>query len=227
MSNRSLPSGKMYQTSRAGAECLGTPAEAPTVLVVEDDPILLSTRAFNLGREGYRVLPAADGERGLAVVQEYMTSIAPIILDVMLTRMSGFHVLRQIRTRSSVPVLQLSSRGDEQDKVDGLEVGADDYVVTPFAQRELLARIRAAVRRQAVLAARPPAVVTRGKLRIEPDRRRAAVDEIELHLQPKEFGLLLRLAMDTERIFGRQDLLDAVWGTAVIVDERTVDVHVS
>lgn len=227
MSNRSLPTGKVYQASRAGATPLGTPTEVATVLVVEDDPILLSTLTYNLGREGYRVLSAVDGERGLAVAQEHATSIDLIVLDIMLPKMSGFHVLRQIRTGSNVPVLLLSARDDEQDKVDGLELGADDYVVKPFAQRELLARIRAAVRRRAVPAARPPAVITRGNLRIEPDRRRAAVDETELQLRPKEFGLLLTLAMEPERIFGRQELLDTVWGTDVIVDERTVAVHVS
>jgi DNA-binding response OmpR family regulator len=124
-------------------------------------------------------------------------------------------------------VLMLSARGEEQDKIDGLELGADDYVVKPFALRELLARVRAAVRRRAVPAARPPGVLYRGDLQIEPDRRRATVQGTELQLRPKEFGLLVTLAMEPGRVFGRQELLDLIWGDDVVVDERTVDVHIS
>src|SRR5262249_28732327 len=135
-----------------------------------------------------------------------------VLLDLMLPGISGFQVLRQLRATSDVPVLILSARGAEEDKIDGLELGADDYVVKPFALRELLARVRAAVRRRAVPAARPPAVLYRGPLRIEPDRRRALVGERELQLRPKEFGLLLTLGMEPGRVFGRQELLDEVWG---------------
>ena len=216
-----------YPAPTAAPRQIGTPAETATVLVVEDDPILLSTLSYNLGREGYNVLAAADGESGLLLAREHAASIDLIVLDIMLPGMSGFHVLRHIRADSSVPVLLLSARGEEQDRVDGLELGADDYVVKPFAQRELLARIRAAVRRRALPSARPPAMLTRGQLAIEPDRRRAAVNECELQLRPKEFGLLLTLALEPERVFSRQELLDTIWGTEVIVDERTVDVHVS
>ncbi len=216
-----------YPAPGALARQIGTPAEMATVLVVEDDPILLSTLAYNLRREGYDVLCAADGETGLLLAREHATRIDLIVLDIMLPGMSGFHVLRQIRSDSSVPVLLLSARGEEQNKVDGLELGADDYIVKPFAQRELLARIRAAVRRRALPSARPPAMLTRGQLAIEPDRRRAAVGDSELQLRPKEFGLLLTLALEPERVFSRQELLETIWGSEVIVDERTVDVHVS
>lgn len=227
MDSEPLPRDQNYPLPPLWSRQIGTPAETATVLVVEDDPILLSTLSYNLGREGYDVLSAADGERGLLLAREHASRIDLIVLDIMLPGMSGFHVLRHIRADSSVPVLLLSARGEEQDKVDGLELGADDYIVKPFAQRELLARIRAAVRRRALPSARPPAKLTRGRLAIEPDRRRAAVGESELHLRPKEFGLLLTLALEPERVFSRQDLLDIVWGSDVIVDERTVDVHVS
>ena len=120
----------------------------------------------------------------------------------------------------------LSARGEEQE-TDGLELGADDYVVKPFALSELLARVRASIRRRAVPSARPPAVLYRGLLQVEPERRRALVGEIELSLRPKESGLLAAMAMEPGRVFGRQQLLDAVWGEEIIVDERTVDVHVS
>jgi DNA-binding response OmpR family regulator len=201
--------------------------ESATVLVVEDDPTLLSTLAYNLTREGYRVLTAADGESALAIAAGEQGRLDLVILDIMLPGINGFQVLRHLRVDSDVPVLMLSARGEEQDKVDGLELGADDYVVKPFNLRELLARVRAAVRRRAVPAARPPAVLFRGKLRIEPERRRAVVGEQELQLRPKEFGLLVTLAMEPGRVFGRQDLLDAIWGQEIIVDERTVDVHIS
>lgn len=202
-------------------------ALAATVLVVEDDQTLLSTLSYNLRREGFRVLTAADGEAGLALAQREGSKVDVIVLDIMLPGMNGFQVLRQLRTTSDVPVLLLSARGEEQDKVDGLELGADDYVVKPFALRELLARVRAAVRRWAVPASRPPTVLHRGPLRIEPERRRVLVGEQELQLRPKEFGLLVTLAMEPGRIFGRQELLDTIWGEEIIVDERTVDVHIS
>lgn len=201
--------------------------EEATVLLVEDDPTLRSTLVFNLSREGYRVFSAEDGLIALDLVDKHGPDLSLIILDVMLPGMSGLQVLRQVRTRYDVPVLMLSARGEEQDKVDGLELGADDYVVKPFALRELLARVRANVRRRATPAARPPSVLYRGKLSIEPDRRRASVDGNELHLRPKEFGLLVTIAMEPGRVFGRQELLDLVWGDDVVVDERTVDVHIS
>jgi DNA-binding response OmpR family regulator len=201
--------------------------ESATVLVVEDDPTLLSTLAYNLTREGYLVLSAADGETALAIARREAGRLDLVVLDIMLPGINGFQVLRQIRVDSDVPVLMLSARGEEQDKIDGLELGADDYVVKPFALRELLARVRAGVRRRAVPSARPPSVLFRGPLRIEPERRRAAVNGRELQLRPKEFGLLLTMAMEPGRIFDRQNLLDAIWGQEIIVDERTVDVHIS
>lgn len=201
--------------------------EDATILVIEDDPTLLSTLAYNLRRSGYRVLTASDGESGLGIAQREGDRLDLILLDLMLPGINGFQVLRLIRAESDVPVLILSARVEEQDKIDGLELGADDYVVKPFALRELLARVRAAVRRRAVPSARPPSVLFRGPIRIELDRRRAMVESRELQLRPKEFGLLATLAMEPGRVFGRQELLDAIWGEEVIVDERTVDVHVS
>ncbi len=201
--------------------------EEASVLVVEDDPTLLSTLTYNLRRDGYRVLRAADGESALTIAQREGDRLDLILLDVMLPGLNGFQVLRRVRASSDVPVLMLSARGEEQDKIDGLELGADDYVVKPFALRELLARVRAAVRRRAVPAARPPAVLYRGPIEIEPDRRVARVGAQELHLRPKEFGLLATLAMEPGKVFSRQELLDRVWGEEIVVDERTVDVHVS
>ncbi len=201
--------------------------EEATVLVVEDDPTLLSTLTYNLKREGYRVLRAADGETGLTLARQEGQSLDLILLDLMLPGMNGYEVLRAVRQTSDVPVLILSARGEEQDKVDGLELGADDFVVKPFALRELLARVRAAVRRRSIPAVRPPTVLYRGAIEVEPDRRVARANGIYLHLRPKEFGLLATLAMEPGRVFSRQELLDRIWGEEIVVDERTVDVHVS
>ena len=197
------------------------------VLVVEDDPTLLSTLVYNLSREGYRVLTAVDGESALVVARRELARLDLVVLDVMLPGISGFQVLRHLRAETDIPILMLSARGEEHDRIDGLELGADDYVVKPFALRELLARVRAGVRRRAVPAAQPPLQLYRGPLRIELERRRVLVGEQEIQLRPKEYGLLTTLAMEPGRVFSRQDLLDAVWGQEVIVDERTVDVHIS
>jgi DNA-binding response OmpR family regulator len=201
--------------------------EGATVLIVEDDPVLRSTLGYNLSREGFHVLTASDGESGLAMARQERARLDLVMLDVMLPGISGFQVLRILRAETDIPILILSARGEEQDRIDGLELGADDYVAKPFALRELMARVRAGVRRRAVPAAQPPAVLFRGPMRIEIDRRSVLVDEIEVFLRPKEYGLLLALAFDPGRVFSRQDLLDAVWGEDVIVDERTVDVHIS
>ena len=201
--------------------------DSATILIVEDDPVLRGTLAYNLLRDGFRVLTAADGEGGLALAREELDRLDLVVLDVMLPGISGFQVLRILRNETDIPILILSARGEEQDRIDGLELGADDYVTKPFALRELMARVRAGVRRRAVPAAQPPTALFRGPLRIEIDRRRVLVDDVEVSLRPKEYGLLLTLAFEPARVFSRQDLLDAVWGEDIIVDERTVDVHIS
>jgi DNA-binding response OmpR family regulator len=183
--------------------------------------------AYNLSRDGYCVLTANDGEAALDTVAHHGAAIDLIILDVMLPGVNGFQVLRMVRRTYDIPVLMLSARGEEQDKIDGLELGADDYIVKPFALRELLARVRAVARRRAAPPARPPSVLYRGGLTINLDSRRACANDNELQLRPKEFGLLVALAMEPGRVFDRQRLLDLVWGEEVIVDERTVDVHIS
>jgi DNA-binding response OmpR family regulator len=218
------PAGAGHQDRDAPPE---RAPESATILVVEDDPVLRSTLAYNLSREGFRVLCAADGETGLALAREEAERLDLVLLDVMLPGISGFQVLRLLRKESNIPILMLSARSEEQDRIDGLELGADDYVGKPFALRELMARVRAGVRRRVIPAAQPPAVLFRGPLRIEPDRRRVVIDDREVMLRPKEFGLLWTLAFEPGKVFGRQDLLDAVWGEDVIVDERTVDVHIS
>ena len=201
--------------------------EEATVLLVEDDPTLRSTTTYNLIRAGFHVNSVADGEAAMTVVREQLDVIDLVILDLMLPGMNGLAVLRQIRTRSDVPVLIVSARGEEQDKIDGLELGADDYIVKPFALREFVARVRATMRRRSIPTARPPAVLYRGALTIELESQRAQLGGVELSLSRKEFGLLHELALAPGHVFTRQQLLDTVWGTDVFVDERTIDVHMS
>ncbi len=202
-------------------------AQSPAILLVEDDPTLRSTTTYNLIRAGYRVISVADGEAAMNVVREQLDAIDLVVLDLMLPGMSGLAVLRQIRTRSDVPVLIVSARSEEQDKIDGLEMGADDYIVKPFALREFVARVRATMRRRSIPAARPPSVLYRGPLTIELESQRAQLGESELSLSRKEFGLLRELALAPGHVFTRQQLLDTVWGTDIFVDERTIDVHMS
>lgn len=201
--------------------------EQGTILLVEDDPTLRSTTTYNLIRAGFRVTSVADGEAAMAVVREQLDGVDLVVLDLMLPGMNGLAVLRQIRTRSDVPVLIVSARGEEQDKIDGLELGADDYIVKPFALREFIARVRATMRRRSIPSARPPSVLYRGALTIELESQRAQFGGVELALSRKEFGLLRELALAPGHVFTRQQLLDTVWGTDVFVDERTIDVHMS
>lgn len=210
---------------------LATPAtidlQSGSILLVEDDPTLRSTTTYNLIRAGYRVTSVADGEAAMAVVREQLDSIDLVVLDLMLPGMSGLAVLRQIRTRSDVPVLIVSARSEEQDKIDGLEMGADDYIVKPFALREFVARVRSTMRRRSIPTARPSAILYRGPLTIELESQKAQLGETELLLSRKEFGLLRELALAPGHVFTRQQLLDTVWGTDIFVDERTIDVHMS
>jgi DNA-binding response OmpR family regulator len=215
-----------HRDSRSDVAASAT-TEAATILVVEDDPTLLTTLRYNLLRQGYRVLTASSGESALALAQRELACLDVVVLDLMLPGMSGFRLLRHLRELIDIPILILSARGEIQDRIDGLELGADDYVVKPFVLRELMARIRAGVRRRAMPAAQPPAVLYRGELEIELDRQRVLVRSTELRLRPKEYGLLTTLAMEPGRVFSRQELLDAIWGEDVYVDQRTVDVHVS
>jgi len=202
-------------------------AHSPTILLVEDDPTLRTTITYNLIRVGYRVTSVPDGEAAMAVVRGHLEDIDLVVLDLMLPGMSGLAVLRQIRTRSDVPVLIVSARSEEQDKIDGLEMGADDYIVKPFALREFVARVRATMRRRSITPAKPPSVLYRGPLTIELESQKARLGEVELSLSRKEFGLLRELALAPGHVFTRQKLLDTVWGTEIFVDERTIDVHMS
>jgi DNA-binding response OmpR family regulator len=198
-----------------------------TVLVVEDDPSLNSTLCYNLRRAGYEVASVSDGEAALARMKAPGAHIDLVLLDMMLPRLPGLQVLRALRQFTTAPVLIISARGEDRDKIDGLDLGANDYLVKPFALGELMARVRALLRTRSHSGTSVQSVINRGSLRIEPAARRVTVHGVEIHLRPKEFGLLLTLALEGDKVLTRHQLLDMVWGEDVVVDERTVDVHVS
>ncbi|HXZ61958.1 MAG TPA: response regulator transcription factor [Acidimicrobiales bacterium] len=200
-------------------------ADNGTVVVVEDDPHIADLVDLYLRREGFRVLLAGDGEQGLAMFRREHPWI--VILDVGLPGgHDGFDVCRAIRAQSSVPVLFLTARDDEVDRVLGLELGADDYLVKPFSPRELVARVRAILRRTREGPA-PQEVVSVGDIEVDLRRREARHSGTVVPLTTREFDLLAFLANNAGLALSRQQLLDGVWGADWYGDERTVDVHVA
>lgn len=194
------------------------------ILVVEDDRTLRDVLTYNLRREGYTPLAAEDAPTGVALARQQNPDL--IVLDVMLPGTSGFDACREIRRFSPVPIIMLTARGEEMDRILGLELGADDYVTKPFNLRELLARIRANLRRVDLeRESREPTLLAYGPLRIDIQARRVAVDGRSVLLQPREFDLLAYLVKEAGIVLRREQILSAVWGHD-FVGERTVDVHV-
>jgi DNA-binding response OmpR family regulator len=200
-----------------------TATATKTVLLVDDEATLVATLRYNLEREGYRVVTAADGDKALTVARQERPDL--MILDLMLPVIDGLEVCRILRRETSVPILMLTARAGEVDKVVGLELGADDYVTKPFSTRELLARVRALLRR--TTSASDEEVIVSGDLRIDLKRREALLGNTALELKPKEMELLIYLMRHRGRAFTREQLLREVWGYDFYGDSRTVDVHVS
>ena len=197
----------------------------PLVLVVEDEIDLVTLLRYNLEREGFRVAEAGNGEEALVMVKEETPDL--ILLDWMLPLMSGIEVcrqLRRLRELNEVPIIMLTARGEEGDKIRGLESGADDYVTKPFSPAELMARVRAVLRRaQPGLNAE---VLAFEDLVMDLSAHRVQRGDSQIHLGPTEFRLLRHLLQHPGRVFSREQLLDAVWGRNVYVELRTVDVHI-
>jgi DNA-binding response OmpR family regulator len=193
-----------------------------TILIVEDDPTVRETLALNLRGEGYTVEVAEDGEAGLAKARALKPDL--LVLDVMLPLLDGLTVCRAVRRESQVPIILLTARGTETDKIIGLETGADDYIVKPFSLGEFLARVRAALRRGR--SAAPSALLTSGDLRIDLLGRKCHLGDEELQLAPREFELLATLVRNRGAVLTRDLLLAAVWGDDYLGDSRTVDVHI-
>jgi DNA-binding response OmpR family regulator len=195
-----------------------------TILLVEDEPTLSETLRYNLEREGYTVLSAADGVHGLELARREQPDL--LILDIMLPRLDGFSVCRILRQESDVPILMLTARQDEVDRIAGLELGADDYVAKPFSLGELLARVRAIMRRTDRQPSGSREVLDAGTLRVDTGSRRAWRAGAELTLSQKEFDLLTCLIRNRGMALSRDVLLERVWGYDFLGDSRTVDVHI-
>ncbi len=195
-----------------------------TILLVEDDPILSETLRYNLEREGYAVINAADGVVGLERARRDQPDM--VILDVMLPRLDGFSVCRILRQESEVPILILTARQDEIDRIAGLELGADDYVAKPFSLGELLARVRAIMRRSERRISVMREILDAGSIRVDTGSRRAWRGDVELNLSQKEFDLLACLMRNRGMALSRDMLLERVWGYDFLGDSRTVDVHI-
>jgi len=198
-----------------------------TILVIDDEPELVKLLDYNLTKAGYLVLSAKDGENGLAAARKH--SPDAIILDVMMPGLDGWEVCKRMRTdpsTSAIPILMLTAKAEEGDRVLGLELGADDYVTKPFGVRELLARVKALLRRSEIATASPE-VVKSGKIVIDSSRRTVTVSGKPVALTATEFNLLKSLAEKEGRVISREDLLSLARGDDVAVMDRTVDVHVA
>lgn len=201
-------------------------AAHPRVLVVEDEESLLFTLAHNLKREGYQVITASRGDDALRLAREKHPDL--IVLDVMLPGLDGIQVCRSLRRDSDVPIIMLTALGGEGDRVAGLDTGADDYMAKPFGMRELMARVRALLRRSGPRA-RPdtgPTAIVSGDLTLDRERREVTRNGRVLKMKPKEFELLLFFLQHPGRVFSREQILDEVWGYDFYGGPRTVDVHI-
>ncbi|MFQ5561937.1 MAG: phosphate regulon transcriptional regulator PhoB [Parvularculaceae bacterium] len=195
------------------------------VLIVEDEEALTTLLDYNLGKENFAVSVARDGEEALMKIDEEPPDL--VILDWMLPKVSGIEVCRRLRSRQetrNMPVIMLTARSEEADRVRGLETGADDYLTKPFSTNELMARMRAVLRR--IRPGLAEDIVRCGDINLDRSSRRVVRGEKEIHLGPTEFRLLDHMIQHPGRVFSREQLLNAVWGTDVFVEVRTVDVHI-
>ncbi len=203
-------------------------SDSSTILLVDDDEAVRKVLSFPLERDGYEVIQAVDGEEALRRFDEHPIDL--VVLDLMLPKLDGLEVCKQLRTRSSVPIIMLTARDDELDKVLGLELGADDYVTKPFSIREFRSRTRALLRRARAPRHEPEnagtQVISAGELAIDLSRRTVDVRGARVQLTYVEFELLARLAANPGRVYSRRMLLEALWGSADFRDPRTIDVHV-
>ena len=197
------------------------------VLIVDDEKDIVDLIAFNLDKEGYAVLKAYDGEKALELARTRKPHL--LLLDLMLPGIQGLEVCKILRSKAetaSLPIIMLTAKGDEVDKVLGLEIGADDYVTKPFSIKELMARIRALLRRSEPVKGGKAEVFEYGGLRINFESHEVAVDGKNVNLSPTEFRLLKFLSQNPGRVYSREQLLDHVWGDEAFVEPRTVDVHI-
>ena len=195
------------------------------VLVVDDEPVVTEVIDRYLSREGFEVSIAADGAQALDLAHSWAPDL--IVLDLMLPNVDGLEVCRQLRRQSQVPIIMLTARGEETDRVVGLELGADDYIVKPFSPRELVARVKTVLRRTASAPAQSPGGTLRfDALTLNPQSRKVTLRDTEVHLTSKEFDLLLFLASHPGQVFTREQLMDQVWDYTYAADYSTITVHI-
>jgi len=200
--------------------------QAPRILLVDDEQSLQKLLAFPLRKEGYEVVPALDGREALDRIRD--TSFDLVVLDLMLPKVDGFEVCRQVRAHSSVPIIMLTARAEETDKVLGLELGADDYITKPFSVREFRSRVKAVLRRSDLTRGEDPGEepLEDGGLRIDFEKRAVTCAGEPVPLTYVEFEILAALARHPGRVYNRMVLLERVWGDASYRDPRTIDVHI-
>jgi two-component system response regulator RegX3 len=199
---------------------------SPHVLVVDDEPALLDAVGYALRGEGYEVTAVADGETAIATAAREHPDV--VLLDVMLPGISGLEVCRRLREESDVPIMMLTARDGEVDHVIGLESGADDYVTKPFSMAELVSRVRAMLRRRALDRRRSSdETVVIGGLTLDPMRHRVSVDGVDVDLTPSEFKVLALLAREPGRVFSRREIMQDLWESRYVGDQRACDIHVS
>jgi DNA-binding response OmpR family regulator len=200
-------------------------SDSPTILLVDDEDAIQKMLSFPLRRDGYEVIEARDGETALARFAEEKIDL--VVLDLALPKLDGLEVCRRLRAHSAVPIIMLTARDEEVDKVIGLEIGADDYITKPFSIREFRSRVRALLRRASIsVAADSSEEIVAGPLRVDRGRRRVEIDGRSPELTYVEFELARVLAGTPGRVFSRQDLLEAIWGGSEYRDPRTIDVHI-
>lgn len=198
---------------------------AGTILVVDDEPSIVEVVSLYLRRDGFVVLTASDGETALQAAREQRPDL--IVLDIMLPKRSGLEITRLLRQHEPVPIILLTARGDETDRIVGLELGADDYIVKPFSPREVVARVKAVLRRTTRDGADDlQRSLQLGEMTIVPSERVVTIEGRPVDLTAKEFDLLYFLASHPRQVFTREQMLDRIWGTEYIADESTVTVHV-
>ena len=195
-----------------------------TILIADDERNILELCRLYLTKEGYTVETATDGQDALDRARRVKPDL--VVLDIMMPKVDGIEVLRRLRKEGTTPIIMLTARGDDVDKVVGLEIGADDYVTKPFNPRELVARVKAVLRRT-TNRIEADATVEVGDLSIDPARREVSVAGRQIQMRAKEFDLLLALAQENGRVLSREQLISRVWGYEYFGDSRTVDVHVT
>lgn len=198
-------------------------ASTGTILVVDDELALRKLLNSYLAKEGFTVLEARDGQEALSVLEMNSANLA--LIDVMMPGMDGFSLVKAIRAKYDIPIIMLTARGEETSKVAGLELGADDYVVKPFSAPEVIARVRAQLRRSQGLMASEPTISIGSSLLLDSRSRQCWINSQEVMLSRREFDLLMTLASSPGRVFSRESLLAAAWGTTFIT-EKTIDVHI-